>query len=268
MISVHITTTRRVSPLVEACRSVFPEAGLTVVDAPQDEIDFRFNDVECPVALVHPLVFARRSAEHFLLPGTAVSAVGATGDVVLAFRTGLRDISTIAHAPDMRGETVITGIVLKEKYGMAPRFIEVPTLTAETVAASDAFIASADAVHAAGHAEAGTLDIADEWLDMMGMPYVQAVFAARRDTMTPEILDAVTRAGALADAAVLATLDTEMAGRLSPDDEHALFAHHRFVADADTELALQSYYRLAFYLGLAGDIPDITPYTGEDGQGE
>jgi predicted solute-binding protein len=261
MISILAGNAQRSTHLVDACALVFSEYDIKLDFEPQDRVDWRFREDLCGVALVPPLVYGSAGSGHLVIPGASVSAVGATGDSLLAFRQGVPDLRRIAYTPHPFLDLTLAGIVLKEKYGANPEFIETHGTLDGNLANFDAVLLDEAQLPVAGHDPVGTLDLVDEWFDMTQLPYVHAVFAGQETLVTPEIAEAVRRSGERADSKGLALLEEEMAGKLGPDDMHAMHAHYRFGMDADIVESIETLFRLAFFHGFHHDVPDLMIWT-------
>lgn len=219
---------------------------------------------EIDLALVSPLVFAQREGDLTLLDGACVAATGATGEIILQFRQGLREISTVGFYGDTGLDTMLAEIVLKEKYRMHPRFFPMTREPAEALAAVDALLYPAGAAMQSAEGFA-TLDMVDEWFDLTQLPFVREVFVAWEARVDTALDEAVRSAGSGADAEILRMLDEEMRGRGSSEDATAsLPAHYRYRFTPDAQEGLQSFFQMAFFHGLRGDIPNFTFWSPEE----
>ncbi len=219
---------------------------------------------EIDLALVSPLVFAQREGDLAVLNGACVAATGATGEITLQFRQGLREISTVGFYGDPGLESMLAEVILKEKYRLHPRFFQMTRPPSEALAAVDALLyPSGDPVQQMqGFA---TMDMIDEWFDLTQLPFVREMIVAWESRMDSAMDDAVRRAGDEVDTEVLRQLDEEMRGRGSSEDATAsLPAHYRYRFTADAQEGLQNFFQLAFFHGLRGDIPNFTFWSPEE----
>ncbi|MDT8323189.1 MAG: MqnA/MqnD/SBP family protein [Bacteroidota bacterium] len=219
---------------------------------------------ELDLALVSPLVFAQREGDLTLLHGACVAATGATGEVVLQFRQGLREINTVGFYGDAGLDAMLAEIILKEKYRVHPRFFQMTREPAEALAAVDALLYPADIALQPAEGCA-TMDMIDEWFDLTQLPFVREVFVAWESRMDAAVDDAIRRAGDVVDAEVLRALDEEMRGRNSSEDATAsLPAHYRYRFTPDALEGMQSFFKMAFFHGLHRDIPNFTFWSPEE----
>lgn len=219
---------------------------------------------EVDLALVSPLVYAKREGDLTLLAGACVAATGATGEILLQFRQGLRDISTVGIYGEPGIESMLTEVILKEKYHLNPRFFPMTREPSEALAAVDALLyPGGTTVHQAeGFA---TMDMIDEWFDLTQLPFVREMLIGWESRMDAAVDAAVRRAGDGVDAEVLRTLDEEMRGRGSSEDATAsLPAHYRYRFTPDAQEGLQNFFQMAFFHGQRGDIPNFTFWSPEE----
>jgi len=123
-------------------RALDTEAGPSLDRSERSTADSSWSllEGEADLALTSPLVFAQREADLVLLSGACVAATGATGELLLQFRQGLRDISTVGFYGDVGTDTMLAEVILKEKYHMHPRFFQMKRDPAEALAAVDALL--------------------------------------------------------------------------------------------------------------------------------
>ena len=245
------------------------EAGATLIprNCETGEAEHLLEESETDVALVSPLFFGRRESDLALLGGACVAAVGATGEWLLHFHRGLRDIRTVGYFGLPGMETMLAEILLREKYGMSPRMQRLPEPSASRPAGM--LFDSVDALLTRGAGERSELvttshiDLIDEWFDMTLLPLVHEVFIGW-ETRVDSGLDAAIRvAGAAADDAAVREIDAKLAGRGSDSETEALPAHFRYRFTEDVLEGMQVFFQLAFAYGLHRDIPDLVFWEAE-----
>jgi len=237
--------------------------GYERLDQSRDDVEWKFLEGEADLALASPLVFAKREGDLALLAGACVAATGATDEIILQFNTGLRRIDTVGFYGEPGLETMLTEIVLKEKYGMHPRFFPMKREPGSALAAVDAMLfIPGDEHEPTGDATA--LDIIDEWFDMTQMPFVREVLIGWEARMDQTIDDAMRRAGEAVDAQVLESIDEQMRGKGTETGRESIPAHYRYKFTPDAQEGLQSFFHMAFYHGLHRDIPNFTFWEPEE----
>lgn len=122
-----------------------------------------------------------------VLPGCAIAATHEVRSVLLVSRVPVAEIRTLALDENSRTSAALVRIVLAERYGIHPQ-------TRQQAPELDAMLAGADAALVIGDPALGVdrarhvvLDLAGEWLELTGLPFVFAVWAARAEVATPEL---------------------------------------------------------------------------------
>ena len=102
------------------------------------------------------------------------------------------------------------------------------------------------------------LDIIDEWSDITEMPFVHTLCVMRDESFSKELS--------------LLLADSQQAGRLSIDEisnqlslKHNIISdtmkpflsHFMYGFDEQSKESLEEFFRMAFYQGLLGDIPEM-----------
>ena len=239
--------------------------GYERLDQDRDEVEWKFLEGEADLALASPLVFAKREGDLALLAGACVAASGATDEIVLQFNTGLRRIDTVGFYGQPGLETMLTEIILKEKYGMHPRFFPIKREPGSALSAVDAVLFIPGDQHAPPD-DATALDIIDEWFDMTQLPFVREVLIGWEARMDRTIDNAMRRAGEAVDAQVLKSIDEQMRGMGTETGRESIPAHYRYRFTPDAQEGLQSFFQMAFYHGLHRDIPNFTFWEPEEEQ--
>ena len=227
------------------------------LDEAPDEVEWKFLEGEADLALTSPLVYAKREGDLALLSGPCVAATGATDEIILQFNTGLRRIDTVGYYGEPGLETMLTEIILKEKYGMHARFFPMKREPDSALAAVDAVLF----VPGQSQRPDGTstaLDMIDEWFDMTQLPFVREVLIGWEARMDRTIDDAMRRAGQAVDAQALESIDEQMRGKGTETGRESIPAHYRYQFTPDAQEGLQSFFHMAFYHGLHRDIPNFT----------
>ena len=197
-------------PVYDLLARGLERAGAAVERAPTHEVARRLVAGRCDIAAMPTLDVLRMADDLSVLPSVAVSS-WSYPYARLLLKSDLGDpISTVAFEPTAQQEVVLARLVLREHYGITPSFVPVPEATAALVGPYDAVLvtgASAPTVWAPGVA----LDLGQEIYELTQYPMVWALFVTRVGEATPEMLRAVKRAAAEAEAnraAWLRTMET------------------------------------------------------------
>lgn len=218
---------------------------------------------EVDMALASPLLFSQREADLVLLEGACVAAIGATGELRLQFRQGLRQFQTVGFYGTPGVDTMLAEIILREKYRMRARFVAVQQPPEQALDTVDALLFPIGWENQPLE-EYPMLDIVDEWFDMTQLPFIREVVLAWESRMDPDLNDVFLQAGMETDLAVLAQLDERMLGRGSATNTESLPAHYRYRFTDDAQEGLKQFFHHAYYHGLHRDIPNFTFWSAEE----
>jgi len=137
-----------------------------------------------PISLVPAL---QHSDELVILPGLAVGSDGPVLSVVLA---GTRppeelDGALVALGSTSRTSVLLARILFEQRYGVHPRYEEMPPDLTAMLREADAAVLIGDVALRATHDAAGLglhlTDLGAAWQSWTGLPMVFAVWAARRE---------------------------------------------------------------------------------------
>jgi chorismate dehydratase len=142
-----------------------------------------------PISLVE---YLRNADDLLLLPDIAVGSDGPVLSVVLASAVPLPEIRTVALGSTSRTSVLLARMLLEQRDGLAPRYLDMPPDLPLMLREADAAVLIGDAAlrityeaeRAATSGEDPGLHVVDlgaAWRDWSGLPMVFAVWAARRD---------------------------------------------------------------------------------------
>lgn len=140
---------------------------------------------EVDIALISPIDYAKNSMDWELIPGLGIASYGVTGAAKLLFRKGLTKIATIAADLRFPTEMVVSQLVFLEKTGEKPRFVTHAVQPGIIPGDTDAVLLVGDAALPVKTIQESVFDISEEWNDIAEVPLVHAVFACRRDSISP-----------------------------------------------------------------------------------
>ena len=140
---------------------------------------------ELDVAPIPSVEYCRNWRELLLIPDVSVSSDGEVRSILLMSQGPVEELSgkTVALADTSRTSQVLTRIVLAEKYGLEPQYVEMPPDLAHMMREADAALLIGDDALRALYTPSDLLryDLGTEWTDLTAMPMVYAVWAVRRD---------------------------------------------------------------------------------------
>jgi len=121
--------------------------------------------------------------------GLGIASRGAVRSILLISSKPFREIQTLAGDVSSRTSVALARIILGRRYGTEPRIVpHTPDLT-RMLAVADAALIIGDPALRLDPQNLGerVLDLGAEWTDMTGLPMVFAVWAGRKEAVTPEV---------------------------------------------------------------------------------
>ena len=121
--------------------------------------------------------------------GLGIASRGAVRSILLISSKPFREIQTLAGDVSSRTSVALARIILGRRYGTEPRIVRhAPDLTQMLAAADAALIIGDPALHLDPQSLGErVLDLGAEWTEMTGLPMVFAVWAGRKEAITPEV---------------------------------------------------------------------------------
>jgi len=211
---------------------------------------------ELDIGLI-PSIELQRIEGLSVLPGLCVAAKREVRSVLLISRQPPIEIRRLALDRNSRTSAALVQILLRDRYGVAPECVEAAPEIEQMLADADAALVIGDP---ALHIERGrylVFDLAREWRELTGFPFVFAVWAvspelAGQPTLAPEL----SRVFAASLDSGLASMDrmtreaAEELGLERPDVAEYLTENLSFTLGEDERSALAEYYRRAQVHGL------------------
>src|SRR5467141_585170 len=168
-------------------RSVTPLAAELVTGTPSE-----LNDLlaagELDLSVVSAVEYARNARDYVLLPNLAISCDGPVRSVALFSRrpVGQLDDRTVLLTASSRTAVGLLELLCREVWKVRPHFAQAPAEAADLDGLAhlphEAVLVIGDAalLLAARHAYPHRYDLGHEWKRWTGLPFVFAVWAARR----------------------------------------------------------------------------------------
>ena len=121
--------------------------------------------------------------------GLGIASRGAVRSILLISSKPFREIQTLAGDISSRTSVALARIILGRKYGTEPQVVpHAPDLTRMLRVADAALIIGDPALRLDPQILGEhVLDLGAEWTDMTGLPMVFAVWAGRKEAVTPEV---------------------------------------------------------------------------------
>ncbi|HEY4101446.1 MAG TPA: menaquinone biosynthesis protein [Gemmatimonadales bacterium] len=161
----------------------------TVVSATAAELNDLLAAGELDLSVVSAVEYARDAAAYHLLPNLAISCDGPVHSVALFSKRPVEDLTgaTVLRTASSRTSHLLLELLCRHRWGVTPRFAtaraEPNDLAALQALPHDAVLVIGDA---ALHLRASGIypvfqDLGLAWKEWTGLPFVFAVWAARRD---------------------------------------------------------------------------------------
>jgi chorismate dehydratase len=150
---------------------------------------------ELQVSVVSAVEYARNAAEYHLLPDLAISCDGPVHSVALFSRRPLDQLDrrTILVTASSRTSVLLLDLLCRHRWGVRPNFAsaraEATDLERLAGLPHDGVLVIGDAalLLAAQARYPVRVDLGEAWKDWTGLPFVFAVWAARRDAGTAAV---------------------------------------------------------------------------------
>ena len=144
---------------------------------------------ELQVSVVSAVEYARNAAAYHLLPDLAITCDGPVHSVALFSRRPVEQLDrcTVLRTASSRTSILLLDLIARHRWGVRPRYAtvraEAPDLATLAGLPHDAVLVIGDAalLLAAQELYPVRVDLGAEWKAWTGLPFVFAVWAARRD---------------------------------------------------------------------------------------
>ncbi len=251
-------------------RNLFPH-NFEITKAIPSSLAVELTAGRLDVALVPSIAYAKNSPSLRIVPECGIIAHGAVDSIRLYFNKDLRSIRTVALDISSMTSVVLTKIILAERYEIKPQFIaSEPDLKKMLSIADAALMIGDNALFKTGSASGNYLDLAEEWFDMTGLPFVFAVWAGRPGALSLDDTQAIISSKNLG----LDNIDEVC--RAAAEEYGAEFGLvKRYLTEniqfdlGEREIAgMSHYFELAFYHGALEYLPALNLYPLEAATGK
>ncbi|WP_231746780.1 menaquinone biosynthetic enzyme MqnA/MqnD family protein [Maioricimonas rarisocia] len=241
-------------PLIEGLPATIPGAEL-VLDVPSRLAD-DLAAGKLDVALI-PSVEAFSDANYVAVSDACVATRGPVLSVKLYSRVHPGQIRTLALDEGSRTSAALVKILLEERYGVTPQVESLPLQATTRDTSADAVLLIGDrAIHPPEESFHTVWDLGTEWSTWTGLPFVFAMWVARRDRPGVELgkpLGAVRDRG-LDVISDIARREGPQLGMSQPAALEYLTKNLHFHLGSAERNGLQLFRKLATRLGLVPDL--------------
>lgn len=179
-------------PLIEGLKELLPDADLRL-DYPSRLADSLMRG-SLDVALI-PSVEYFRGSQYEIVSDACVASNGPVLSVKLYSRVPIPDIRSLALDQGSRTSATLVQILLWERYGVRPRLESLPVVSGTNDTLADAILLIGDrAMVEPSEQFVATWDLGQQWSDWTGLPFVFAMWVARRGVDLSQIEPALITA--------------------------------------------------------------------------
>lgn len=230
-----------------------------------------------------PAIEYQRMDGMAVLPDMAVAAKDAVRSILVVSRCPIERARRLALDASSRSSQALVRILCAERWGIQPEFVSAPPDPAAMLREADAALVIGDPAlrldvqleqlaakprngeyccggdpsqwPIAGLASVYLYDVASEWRALTGLPCVLAVWAGRREVITPQVVAdfAASKEYGLAHIHEIAEAAAEKLDLPAAQLESYLRKNIDFKLDAENRAGLELYFRKARQLGLIAE---------------
>jgi len=215
-------------------------------------------DGEIDLGMVPSITYLERPGDR-IVPGVCIGSEGPVASVALFTRKPMAEVRTIALDSSSRTSAMLTRILCKRLFRIAPKFVPHGPDLESMLATSDAALLIGDPALFADPAahRAKKIDLGAEWTSMTRLPFVWAFWSGRTGAAEPSVVRLLNEAAAIGRANSDQVADDYCAGHPSRQAiaRDYLRTNMRFSLDDRAIQGLETYFREAAALGLVTDRP-------------
>lgn len=169
-----------------------PDGPVVCEMLPPAVIADRLRDGTLDVGLVPSIELARNPALE-VVPGLAIAASHEVRSVLLVSKVPVAEIRSVALDENSRTSAALVRILLAERYGLEPALAPAAADLEAMLAGADAALLIGDPALQVPRERYVVLDLAGEWLEATGLPFVFAVWAARAGCASAALVETLER---------------------------------------------------------------------------
>lgn len=192
-----------------------------------------------------------------IAPKICIASNHEVRSVLILTKKPLRDVKRIALDRFSRSSVALLRILLHRRYGSRPHFITMSPSATDMLAEADAALIIGDAALQLEPGDYRVIDLAREWHNETGLPFVFAFWAMRPDCPMSKIVKMLQEAKEYGLRQIEPRMETIRARWPMPADEiRDYFSRNiHFDLEEKEQQSLQHFYRYALEASL---IPEIT----------
>ncbi len=225
------------------------------------------NAGKLDVALIPSIAYAKNSPDLRIVPECGIIAHDAVKSIRLYFNKNLKNIRSVAVDISSMTSVVLTKIILAEKFEVRPELVAAePNLDAMLGSADAALVIGDSALFRTGSSERNYLDLAEEWNDMTGLPFVFAVWAGKPGAIDSNDVQSIIFSRNLG----LDNIDSlchEAAAEYNTGFDVVksyLTENVQFDLGENEIEGMRYFFEMAYYHGALGYMPSLSFFPAED----
>ncbi|HEY0514279.1 MAG TPA: menaquinone biosynthesis protein [Thermoanaerobaculia bacterium] len=199
-----------------------------------------------------PSIEVQRIPNLRVLPDMCVAAQHEVRSVLLVSRVPVEEIRRVALDTNSRTSATLIRILLRERWGLDPEYLHERPDPERMLAEADAALVIGDPALRVDREKYGIIDLAAEWKELTGLPFVFAVWAVRPEVEIPD-LPFYFKSSLRYGLSSLDTLVREAAAEMGLDTTEVrayLTENLSFFLRHDEIAGLEEFYRRAHAAGL------------------
>lgn len=199
-----------------------------------------------------PSIEVQRIPNLRVLPDMCVAARHEVRSVLLVSRGPVEEIRRVALDQNSRTSATLVRILLRERYGLNPEYLHERPDPERMLGEADAALIIGDPALRVDRERYRIIDLAEEWNELTGLPFVFAVWAVRPEVDIPD-LPFYFKSSLRYGLSSLDTLVRESAAELGLDSSEVrayLTENLSFFLRQEEIEGLEEFYRRAYAHGL------------------
>lgn len=219
----------------------------------------RLHAGEIDLGMIPSIEYA--AGNYRVVPGIAIGSRGPIRSVRLFHRGPVEEVGRVALDASSRTSAALLRILLRERLGRDPEYVEMAPDVGRMLATADAALLIGDsALYYDG--DAARLDLGEEWTSRTGLPFVFAFWAGRPGAVTTADVARLQRSlrVGLAELAAIAASYNGCGAARGPENEAYLRSNIVFSFGEAETAGLREFYRRAHSLALIPGVPDLRFY--------
>ncbi len=195
-----------------------------------------------------------------IVPSLCIASPGPVRSVLLISEKPIEAIRSVALDTSSRTSVCLVQIILRRHYRLQPVCKPSAPNIAEMLRGSDAALMIGDPALATDYPGLRVYDLADEWRNMTGLPFVFAIWAVRnaaasRADLVPILCQSTAYAMEHLDE--IAQYETKRTGLPIPLIHSYLTENIEFSLNEKNIEGLRTFYRLAHEMGLTDGVKEL-----------